>query len=58
MEANRLAIISPFGGKYQRASEQNAMIRNRFVAALTEKILVLHAEPGEKIEKLVKEVSG
>jgi predicted Rossmann fold nucleotide-binding protein DprA/Smf involved in DNA uptake len=58
MMANRLAIISPFGGKYQRASEENAEIRNRFVAALADRVLVLHAAPGGKIEKLVKEISG
>ena len=45
----RLLLASIFPGKLKRPTAETACDRNRFVAALAEKVLVIHTEPGGKI---------
>ncbi len=56
LETGRLLLLSPFGGKDRRATEETARFRNRFVAALANAIFVAHAEPKSKTEQFCGEV--
>ncbi|NQT47727.1 MAG: DNA-processing protein DprA [Chloroflexi bacterium] len=56
LEERRLVFLSPFLEKPRRATAETAFYRNRFVAALADVVLVLHAEPGGKTEHLCREV--
>ncbi|MCL4486732.1 MAG: DNA-processing protein DprA [Chloroflexi bacterium] len=58
IEEGRLLVLSPFSGKHKRLSSVLAPERNRFVAALADKVLAIHAEPGGKVEQLCREVTG
>lgn len=55
LEARRLLLVSPFPGKIKRPTQKLTVERNRIVGALAEKILVIHATPGGKMEGLCKE---
>lgn len=52
----RLLLLSSFSNKQKRTTVDMAHERNRFVAALAEKILVIHATPGGKLENMCREV--
>ena len=52
----RLLFLSPFTEKDHRATEQTALYRNRFVAALADWVFVAYAEPNGKTEQLCREV--
>lgn len=54
----RLLIISPFGDTVRRASEATAFRHNRFVAALAYALLIAHASPGGKTERLAQEAAS
>jgi len=58
MSAGRLLLMSPFGGKVRRMTADTALTRNRFVAALADEVLIAHAQPGSKTERLAQEVVG
>ena len=58
LNAGRLAILSPFDESVKRATEQTALLRNRLVAALAEKIFVAHAAPGSKTESFCREIAS
>lgn len=49
---DRSLILSPFGESDQRITKTLAERRNRFVAALAEALLLVHAAPGGKTEQL------
>jgi len=55
LEAGRLTIVSPFKDKPRRLSEATALVRNRTVVALADRVLFLYAEPGGKTEALCRE---
>ena len=54
----RLLLLSPFDEAERRVTAELAAYRNRFVAALAERVLFLHATPGGKTEALAREVIG
>ena len=54
----RLLLLSPFDEIARRVTADLAAYRNRFVAALAERILFIHAAPGGKTEALAREVIG
>ena len=58
MAAGRVLLMSQFGDSVRRMTAETAVVRNRFVAALADAVLVAHAEPGSKTEKLGREVLG
>ncbi|MDI6770371.1 MAG: DNA-processing protein DprA [Anaerolineales bacterium] len=58
LEDGRLTLISSFDSTVRRAQAKISYERNRLVAALAERILVLHAEPGGKLESLCQELVG
>jgi predicted Rossmann fold nucleotide-binding protein DprA/Smf involved in DNA uptake len=55
IEEGRLLVLSPFPAARRRASAGMADVRNRLVAALAERILVVHAVPGGRLHRLVAE---
>jgi predicted Rossmann fold nucleotide-binding protein DprA/Smf involved in DNA uptake len=58
LEASRLLMLSPFPPKAKRMSSEMAWERNRFVAALADKIFVVYAEPKSRTELLCQEIDG
>lgn len=58
IEQGRLLVLSPFADRHRRATARLAAERNRFVAALAERVLIAHASPGGKLLALTEEVRG
>ena len=56
LEDGRLLILSPFEAKHRRLTVELAQRRNKFVAAIADEILIVHASPGGKLESLAKEI--
>jgi len=52
----RLLLLSPFEETERRVTAELAAYRNRFVAALAERVLFIHATPGGRTEALAREV--
>ena len=48
----RLLIVSPFADGVRRVTAETAIIRNRYVAAAANAVVVPHAAPGSKVEDL------
>jgi predicted Rossmann fold nucleotide-binding protein DprA/Smf involved in DNA uptake len=55
IEQGRLLLLSPFTDRERRATVALAAKRNRFVAALAERILIAHASPGGALMALAEE---
>lgn len=49
-------MLSLFGGKVRRTTADLAYLRNRFVAAIADKVLIAHAAPGSKTAEVAREV--
>ncbi len=58
LAAGRLLILSPYESKHARITAETAQYRNRFVAALADRILIPHAAPGSKTEAFAQEVQA
>ena len=56
MAEGRLVVVSPFRSEERRATAANGERRNRFVAELAATVLIVHAAPGGKTERLVREL--
>jgi predicted Rossmann fold nucleotide-binding protein DprA/Smf involved in DNA uptake len=54
----QLLLLSPFDETERRVTAELAAARNRFVAALAERVLFVHAAPGGRTEVLAREVIG
>jgi predicted Rossmann fold nucleotide-binding protein DprA/Smf involved in DNA uptake len=52
----RLLLLSPFEKKIKRATVQTTLVRNRFAAALADRILIAHASPDGKMEAFCREI--
>ena len=52
IEGKRLLLISPFGARAKRVTAQLAAERNRFVATISDEVLIPYAAPGSKTEAL------
>jgi predicted Rossmann fold nucleotide-binding protein DprA/Smf involved in DNA uptake len=52
LEAGRLLILSRFEQSPRRADSTSARRRNELVAALSDEVLIVHAEPGGGIERI------
>lgn len=57
-ENGRLLILSPFPPSAKRMTSAMAEERNRFVAALSDRIFVPHAAPGSRTLTLVQELAA
>ena len=54
----RLVIVSPFVGPARRQNRADAHERNRVAAALADRVLIFHAEPGSGTDRLAHEALG
>lgn len=57
LDAARLLILSPFEKRPQRPDIESARHRNELVAALSDEVLIIHAEPGGQIDQLLELVA-
>jgi predicted Rossmann fold nucleotide-binding protein DprA/Smf involved in DNA uptake len=53
LREGRLLVLSPFEERHRRVTHALAQVRNEFVAALADEIVVAHAEPGGRTAALV-----
>ena len=51
-----MQVVSPFEKKHRRMTAELAEQRNRFIADLSDEILIAHASPGGKLEKFALEL--
>jgi predicted Rossmann fold nucleotide-binding protein DprA/Smf involved in DNA uptake len=58
LAAGRLLLLSPFDEAERRVTAELAAYRNRFVAALAERVLFVHAALGGRTAGLAREVIG
>ena len=58
LDEGRLLLVSPFPDTAQWVSAENAQVRNRIVCALTDEVLIAHAEADSKTAKLAEAVTG
>lgn len=58
VEEGRLLLVSPFPDSVQWVSAKNAQLRNRIVCALTQEIIIAHADNNSKTAALAEEVAG
>ena len=49
-EKERMLLLSPFGESHQRPTSARALVRNQFIAALADAVVITHATPGGKSE--------
>ena len=52
VEAGRLLLISPFEKRPRRPTTGSAQLRNEIVAALSDEVLIIHAEPGGSVARI------
>lgn len=56
IDAGRLLLLSPFGEKHKRVTTELAAERNRFVASMSDEVLIPYAAPGSKTAALALEL--
>jgi predicted Rossmann fold nucleotide-binding protein DprA/Smf involved in DNA uptake len=56
VDQGRLLICTPFPASVRRVTAETAMQRNRAVAQLARRVVVSHASPGSKMEKLSRDI--
>ena len=56
IDGGKLLLLSPFGDKDTRVTTELAAKRNRFVASISDEVLIPYAAPGSKTESLALEV--
>ncbi|MBI5184743.1 MAG: DNA-processing protein DprA [Nitrospinae bacterium] len=56
IEEGCLLLLSPFEKKIKRATVQTTIVRNRFAAALADRILIAHASEDGKMEAFCREI--
>jgi predicted Rossmann fold nucleotide-binding protein DprA/Smf involved in DNA uptake len=56
LEEGRLLILSASEKKERRITSETSQTRNRFVAAIADKIIIAHAEPSGRTEHLLQQI--
>ncbi len=56
LDEGRLLFLSPFPDNRHRGDTEMAVYRNRFVAALADRIFISYAEPSSKTENFCREI--
>lgn len=56
VEKGRLLLMSPFAGSQKRATVELAQERNKFVAAVADRVCFVHTTPGGALESLAHEL--
>ena len=54
-ESGRLPLLSPFESWEARITVETAVKRNRFMAALADRVFISNAHPGGKVERLCRQ---
>ena len=57
LEKERLLLLSPFAEEQKRPTAARALVRNQFIAALADMVVITHATPGGKSESFCHELS-
>lgn len=57
LEKERMLLLSPFGESQQRPTSARALVRNQFIAALADVVVITHATPGGKSESFCHELA-
>ncbi|MDP2605510.1 MAG: DNA-processing protein DprA [Deltaproteobacteria bacterium] len=52
VDAGRLLLVSPFEKRPRRPTTESAQRRNEIVAALSDEVLIIHAEPGGSVARI------
>jgi len=52
LEGGRMLLLSPFEKRPRRPTTESSHQRNELVAALSDEIFIIHAEPGGSIERI------
>jgi predicted Rossmann fold nucleotide-binding protein DprA/Smf involved in DNA uptake len=55
IEQGQLLVISPFPAYVKRPRPETILKRNQLVAQLASELLIIHAEPGGKVETIIQE---
>lgn len=55
LERGRLLLVSPFADEVRHVTAETALLRNRMVAALAQRLVVPHAAPGGRLLGLVRD---
>jgi predicted Rossmann fold nucleotide-binding protein DprA/Smf involved in DNA uptake len=58
LAAGRMLLLSCFGRKHHRLTADTARLRNRYVAALADQVLVPYAAPGSRTERFCRELTA
>jgi len=58
LEAGRLLLLSPFPADLRRATVEQAERRNQMIFSLAQRVLIVHAAPGGKLENLYQAMSA
>lgn len=58
IKENRLLVISPFDKSVTRITEETAIQRNEFMAALADEIFIAFASPNGKLQKLISKIQS
>ncbi len=56
LDNGRLLLLSPFEKRPRRPTTESSQQRNELVAALADDVLIIHAEPGGSIERILESV--
>jgi predicted Rossmann fold nucleotide-binding protein DprA/Smf involved in DNA uptake len=56
IDTERLLLLSPFDEKHKRVTTELAAERNRFVASISDEVLIPYAAPDSKTERLTLEL--
>jgi predicted Rossmann fold nucleotide-binding protein DprA/Smf involved in DNA uptake len=56
LDTGRLLLLSPFETRPRRPTTESSHQRNELVAALSDAVLIVHAEPGGSIERISEAV--
>jgi predicted Rossmann fold nucleotide-binding protein DprA/Smf involved in DNA uptake len=55
IDKGQMLVISPFPAAIKRPTLRTTQDRNQWVARLATELLIIHAEPGGKVDALVKD---
>lgn len=58
LKSGQLLLLSPFPAGLRRATTEQAELRNRIVFSLADRVLIVHAAPGGKLESLCQDMSA
>ncbi|MEX0803766.1 MAG: DNA-processing protein DprA [Candidatus Binatia bacterium] len=52
LQAGRLLVIAPFEKRPRRPTTESSYQRNELIASLSDEAIIIHAEPGGRIERI------